>query len=306
MLEVAIEKKHVGVGPAEDRLESGPDGRALSEVGRVPQHLGAGLASAVRRTVRRSVVDDDHVIDVGPDLPNYVADRGDSLKAAMSANTLMSRALGRPIPRQDALQGSILRILHRDEHSASAASPEQRAIRSWVRSSESNRWAWNTSAAALESRGHQVTLRDLRFSPPVETILETVRPDLVGVACMHALEIDDVRDVVSRIRNARPKTFLIVGGHSAAAYPAPFFDASVDGICLDDGERAVPELVDALAAHKPARRGSGLDFSSRQRHTSFTGPRGHPFSLDDVPLPARHLVSGWRRRMRACTIARPT
>ena len=65
--------------------------------------------------------------------------------------------------------------------------------------------------AALESRGHHVTLRDLRFSPPLEQILAAVRPELVGIACMHALEIDDVRDVAARVRSAMPGTFLIVG-----------------------------------------------------------------------------------------------
>ena len=56
-------------------------------------------------------------------------------------------------------------------------------------------------AAALETRGHRVQLRDLRFSEPVERILAAFRPALVGVACMHALEIDDVRDVAARVRS---------------------------------------------------------------------------------------------------------
>jgi radical SAM superfamily enzyme YgiQ (UPF0313 family) len=158
--------------------------------------------------------------------------------------------------------------------------------------------------AALENRGHRVILRDLRFSAPVEQILETVRPDLVGVACMHALEIDDVRDVVARIRNAKPETFVIVGGHSAAAYPEPFFDASVDGICLDDGERAVPQLADALAAHKPVEEVPGWIFR-RGSGTHRSPDPAETFNLDDVPQPARHLVAGWRRRY-ACLHHRPT
>src|SRR5712671_6314747 len=74
-------------------------------------------------------------------------------------------------------------------------------------------------AAALEARGHDVTLVDLRFGRPVEHYLEQ-----------------------------RP---AVVGGHTAAAYPAPFANAAIDAIVLDDGERAVPRLVEALEAGRP-------------------------------------------------------
>ena len=84
--------------------------------------------------------------------------------------------------------------------------------------------------------------------------MASVRPAVVGIACMHALEIDDVRNVVARVRRRRRTTMVVVGGHSAAAYPAPFFDADVNAICLDDGERGVPALVDALAARTPFER----------------------------------------------------
>ena len=158
-------------------------------------------------------------------------------------------------------------------------------------------------AAPLESSGHQVTIRDLRFSPPLESLLRDARPALVGIACMHALEIDDVRDVVTRVRRASPDTKIVVGGHSAAAYPAPFFDVGVDAICLDDGERAVPALVDALARNAPLDDVPGW-LIKRGPAWHRTGEPADPFALDDVPLPARHLVSGWRNRY-ACLHHRP-
>ena len=68
---------------------------------------------------------------------------------------------------------------------------------------------------------------------------------------MHALEIDDVLDVVAGVRKVTPGALIVVGGHSAAAYPAPFFEDGVDAICLDDGERALPALVDAAAGGRP-------------------------------------------------------
>jgi radical SAM superfamily enzyme YgiQ (UPF0313 family) len=158
-------------------------------------------------------------------------------------------------------------------------------------------------ASALEARGHRVTVRDLRFSEPLERVLAATRPSLVGVACMHALEIDDVRAVVSRVRRAAAGAFVIVGGHSAAAYPTPFFKDDVDAICLDDGERAVPALVDALAAGRPPEDVPGWLIKRGVAWHRTLDP-DTAFALDAVPLPARHLVAGWRHRY-ACLHHRP-
>ena len=54
-------------------------------------------------------------------------------------------------------------------------------------------------AAALEARGHEVSLADLRFAS-LETHLRRARPGLVGIAAMHALETDDVLVLARRVR----------------------------------------------------------------------------------------------------------
>src|SRR5438105_4475661 len=83
-------------------------------------------------------------------------------------------------------------------------------------------------AAALEQRGHCTTVVDLRYSRSIDWYLRRVRPALVGVACMHALETDEALAVVAHVRRAMPEVFIVVGGHSAAAYPLPFFTRCVD------------------------------------------------------------------------------
>src|SRR5262245_49222178 len=50
-------------------------------------------------------------------------------------------------------------------------------------------------ATALEAQGHRVTLADLRFSPALGRVMRDARPDLVGIAAMHALESDEVVDL---------------------------------------------------------------------------------------------------------------
>lgn len=158
--------------------------------------------------------------------------------------------------------------------------------------------------AALERDGHTVTLRDLRFSPPVERLVSIARPAVVGVACMHALEIADAVEVIERVRRASPGAVIIVGGHSASAYPAPFIRADVNGVCLDDGERAVPALVRALEAGTRLDEVPGWLLPKDDATATRTADPDTAMSLDEVRRPARHLVAPWRRRY-ACFHHRP-
>src|SRR5687768_16207162 len=97
-------------------------------------------------------------------------------------------------------------------------------------------------AAALEARGHAVTLADLRFTS-LDAHLQRTRPALIGIAAMHALETDDVLALVRRIRAWSSEVTIVIGGHTAAAYPTPFLIPEVAGVVTDDGERVLPRIA---------------------------------------------------------------
>jgi radical SAM superfamily enzyme YgiQ (UPF0313 family) len=162
-------------------------------------------------------------------------------------------------------------------------------------------------AAALEARGHQVTLADLRFRDDVEAIIARSRPGLVGIACMHALETDAVLALAARVRRALPDVFLLIGGHSAAAYPTPFLVHGVDAICTDDGERVVPRVVETLERAGAMTDVPGLVLPDRDRPDGYRETEGTTgdYRLDETPLPARHHVAPWRSKY-ACLAHRPT
>ncbi len=162
-------------------------------------------------------------------------------------------------------------------------------------------------AAALEARGHTVTLADLRFSRSLEHQLRSTRrssPGLVGIAAMHALETDDVMALARRVRQLAPGVPVVIGGHTAAAYPHPFLQDPVDAVVLDDGERAVPRIADAIDAGRSMREVPGLMLREPSGGAIPTPEDPAPFELNDVPLPARHLVATWRRHY-ACLAHRP-
>src|SRR6478609_1736960 len=69
-------------------------------------------------------------------------------------------------------------------------------------------------AAALEARGHPTTIADLRYSRSLASLLRATRPAVVGIACMHALETDEVIALAAQVKQRCPDAFVVVGGHT--------------------------------------------------------------------------------------------
>ena len=147
--------------------------------------------------------------------------------------------------------------------------------------------------AALRAREHEVTIADLRFSSSVRSALSRAGARLVGLSAMHALEYDQVLDAARRVRRLSPEAFILVGGHAAAAYPAPLEAGEVDAVCVDDGEEIVPAVADALSAGRPLSDVPALRLRTPEGWIS-TPPLPERTGLDRVPLPARDLVERYR------------
>jgi len=160
-------------------------------------------------------------------------------------------------------------------------------------------------ASALEARGHRVVVADLRFSASLESQMRSLRPDLVGIAAMHALETDDVLALARRVRAASPGIPVIIGGHTAAAYPDPFLAGDIAAVVLDDGELALPRVCEAIERGASLSTVPGLALLDRHGEIVRTEGDTGALVLDDVPLPARHHVDRWRRQY-ACLAHRPT
>src|SRR5439155_292243 len=146
-------------------------------------------------------------------------------------------------------------------------------------------------AAALETGGHRVSLADLRFSRSLPVEMRKARPDLVGIAAMHALETDDVVALARRVRALSPDVPIVIGGHTAAAYPDPFLVPDVAAVVLDDGERVLPAICDALERRAPWTAVPGLALAGRDGGLIRTAGETGSLALDEVPLPARHHVA---------------
>lgn len=147
--------------------------------------------------------------------------------------------------------------------------------------------------AALQRRGDEVSLVDLRFGGSLASWVRRVRPRVVGIAGMHALEYEAVLAAARTVKRVSPETFVLAGGHAAAAYPAALADRAIDAVCIDDGEEIVPALVGALEAKLPLEGVPGL-LLGRDGTWVPTPPVADRIGLDAVALPARNLVERFR------------
>jgi radical SAM superfamily enzyme YgiQ (UPF0313 family) len=108
-------------------------------------------------------------------------------------------------------------------------------------------------AAALGARRHQVRIVDLSFERRTPAcLIESFRPEIVGISCLHILDVPATLQLAGEIKRIDPAIFVAVGGHAAASYPAALEpNRWLDAICVGEGESTMPALCEALEQHKP-------------------------------------------------------
>lgn len=148
-------------------------------------------------------------------------------------------------------------------------------------------------AASLIPR-HEVRIEDLRFTRSIRLTLHRFRPRVVGIACLHTVDIPTARATADLVKRWNPDAFVVVGGHAAATYPDPLMSASIDAVAVGDGERVVAELVDAIDRGRSPRTVPGLMLPEGDRLVLTRD--ADRVDLDCHPLPARHLVERFQHR----------
>ena len=175
-----------------------------------------------------------------------------------------------------------------------------------ARSSGSSRSASSTSLRRSKCRG---TARPWRICDTANRWIgccERHGRRSSGLRACTRSKLDEVLLLADHLRRVNPDTFILVGGHSAAAFPAPFFSGNVDGICADDGELVVPALADALDRRRPPSEVPGLLLRGEEAgrfDQERRKPTAHLCSTM-CRAPLRRDVDAWRRQC-ACLLFRP-
>jgi len=149
-------------------------------------------------------------------------------------------------------------------------------------------------AAALEEGGHECLVLDLRLDDEEEGFarLREFDPQLVGIQCNFTTERYRTRRIARRARRELPGAWVLVGGHDASREAGWFSDPAIDAVAVGDGEEILPPLADALERGKDPRGVPGLVLQrdGEQVATGHAPARGE---LDELPLPARHLIADY-------------
>lgn len=146
-------------------------------------------------------------------------------------------------------------------------------------------------AGVLEPQGHECLILDFRLETEEEGYEKCRRfdPDLVGIQCNFTTERFRTRRVAQRIKKMLPSAFVVLGGHDVSRDPDWFIGPEIDVCAVGDGEEVMPLLVDALERGADLKTVPGLVLSTPDGPLS-TGHAPVRSNLDELPLPARHLV----------------
>ncbi len=162
-------------------------------------------------------------------------------------------------------------------------------------------------AANLRRAGHGVSVLDAVAEAPdqvtrdgrihrlgltPEEIVERLDPraEAFAVTNMWSFSWPLVREMLRRIKAARPDAVLVCGGEHFTGLPEfSLREAPIDYIVLGEGDETAVELFGALAAGDPPEDVAGLAYL-RAGELVRTEPRARTREVDDLPWPAWDLI----------------
>ncbi len=149
-------------------------------------------------------------------------------------------------------------------------------------------------ASYLESRGIHVRILDLAVQKDWEEALgkemkENAYP-VVGIS-FQITQYEEALEIARLIKNDRAATKVIFGGSYASSAPRDcIVNPNVDVICCAEGEFTTLELLQAYENGRPLDEVEGIVFQRNDGQIVQTPPRALIENLDDMPMPAYHLL----------------
>ncbi|HEX6898512.1 MAG TPA: radical SAM protein [Thermoanaerobaculia bacterium] len=147
-------------------------------------------------------------------------------------------------------------------------------------------------AGGLEQDGHTVRIFDFRIDGEEKgmALCRAFGPQVVGLQCNFTTERFRTLRLAERVRREMPDAFIVIGGHDASREPNWFLQPVIDAVAIGDGEEVMPALVDALEHGGDLKKVPGLLLNDGGEPV-LTGAAPTRKNLDDLPLPARHLIA---------------
>mgnify|MGYP001571083420 FL=1 len=147
--------------------------------------------------------------------------------------------------------------------------------------------------AVLENNGYEVRVydSDLRNSN-MEQLVEYVKnydPDFVGIYC-NTSNYHRVASYASNIKKIKNYPICLGGPHPVIEPGEILKNKDVDYIVMGEGELTIIDFLDSLNNHKDLAGVKGLAFKKQDGTSVVNAKRELIQDLDDLPMPARHMV----------------
>ncbi|MCX5703115.1 MAG: radical SAM protein, partial [Candidatus Omnitrophica bacterium] len=146
-------------------------------------------------------------------------------------------------------------------------------------------------ASTLEKHGHKVrVIEGMAEIISLGAIAEVSDSfDIVGITSISFLAIL-AHNVAKAVKERNKRTPVIMGGPHASVVPLDVLrDENVDYVVIGEGEDTFLELVKALEEKKGVEDIKGLGYRGNGK-VFLNEPRSIEGNLDEIPLPARHLL----------------
>lgn len=149
-------------------------------------------------------------------------------------------------------------------------------------------------AASLLAAGHEVEIIEAQAlkldDEALRASLSALHPDVIGSTAT-TTTLNNAIDAITIAKELHPEAFTILGGVHASYLPLQTLTEfpQLDAVCIGEGEATIVELLGALENREDLAGVDGIAFR-RNGTIERTKPRTVRNRLDDLALPARHLL----------------
>lgn len=145
-------------------------------------------------------------------------------------------------------------------------------------------------AAVLERAGRSFNVYDSYVAGTTAGFLESIKRDMPDVILLSGFlgnyTYPFIKDVAANIKKINPAVAIAIGGPMASTIPELLASRTlIDFIVKGEGERTIPELLDAIEINLAPEGVKGVYFKDPSGKIVFTGERERIENLDNYPFP---------------------
>jgi len=149
-------------------------------------------------------------------------------------------------------------------------------------------------AAAVKE--HEVEIMDMRIEKNLQKKLNAFKPHLVGTTA-YTCDVNTAKRILKEVKTHDSSINTVIGGIHATFVPEDFAQPYIDTVFLGYADHSFKEYVDTLEDGRDPGSINDLGFVNGNE-IIFTEKHRDVGDLDQLPMPARHLIQKYQNKYR--------